>query len=177
MDPVITNAEASQAAPSARTAAVRVEYQRRLEARAGRVAAHDRRHAHLAWWRFGIAASGVGLIVWLGRPGLPWLKTAWQRLWRRWLFGLRFRDASCPVRLYRRSIFPRILIQSKGAFADIEILAKANFLGCLFTEVDVSWSPAAGAAQPASVAGDFRRVFNRTDFGPPKLDEPPSGTA
>ena len=70
---MITNAEASQAAPSARTAAVRVEYQRRLEARAGRVAAHDRRHAHLAWWRFGIAASGVGLIVWLGRPGLPWL--------------------------------------------------------------------------------------------------------
>jgi hypothetical protein len=48
-------------------------YRTRLAERAARVADHERRHAHLAWWRFGIAAAAVGLIVWLGRPDLPWL--------------------------------------------------------------------------------------------------------
>jgi len=48
-------------------------YGARRAARADVVAAHDRRHAQLAWWRFAIFAAGVGLIVWLGRPGLPWL--------------------------------------------------------------------------------------------------------
>ena len=48
-------------------------YRTRLAERASRVAGYERRHAHLAWWRFAIAAAAVGLIVWLGRPGLPWL--------------------------------------------------------------------------------------------------------
>jgi hypothetical protein len=37
------------------------------------VAALDRRHAHLAYVRLGLFASGVALVIWLGRPGLPWL--------------------------------------------------------------------------------------------------------
>jgi hypothetical protein len=48
-------------------------YRTRLAERAARVADYERRHAHLAWWRFGIAAAAAGLLVWLGRPGLPWL--------------------------------------------------------------------------------------------------------
>ncbi|MCC7180229.1 MAG: DNA mismatch repair protein MutS [Acidobacteria bacterium] len=52
---------------------VAAAYRARLAARAEVVAAHERRHAQLAWWRFGIAATAVGLLVWLGRPGLPWL--------------------------------------------------------------------------------------------------------
>lgn len=48
-------------------------YRAHLAERAAVVADYDRRHAHLAWWRGGIAAAAVGLIVWLGRPGLPWL--------------------------------------------------------------------------------------------------------
>jgi len=52
---------------------VAASYRARLAARAGVVAAHERRHAQLAWWRFGIAATAVGLLAWLGRPGLPWL--------------------------------------------------------------------------------------------------------
>jgi hypothetical protein len=48
-------------------------YRQRMSARATVVAVHERRHAHLAWWRFVIFASGVALMVRLGRPGLPWL--------------------------------------------------------------------------------------------------------
>lgn len=48
-------------------------YRSRRDQRAAIVADHDRRHAHLAWWRGGIAAAAVAMIVWLGRPGLFWL--------------------------------------------------------------------------------------------------------
>jgi hypothetical protein len=57
-----------------RTAAeVAAGYGERLEARARRVADYDRRHAHLAWWRLAIAGAAVAVLVWLGRPGIPWL--------------------------------------------------------------------------------------------------------
>jgi len=48
-------------------------YRARREARAAVVADHERRHAQLAWWRLGIAAAAVALIIWRGRSGLPWL--------------------------------------------------------------------------------------------------------
>jgi MutS-like protein len=66
---------ASQAnAPT--SADVTATYRERREARAARVAEYDRRHAHLAWWRFAIAAAAVGVLIWLGRPGIPWLLLA-----------------------------------------------------------------------------------------------------
>ena len=40
------------------------------------LAEDDRRHAHLAWWRFAIAAAAVAVLIWLGRPGIPWLLLA-----------------------------------------------------------------------------------------------------
>jgi hypothetical protein len=54
-------------------AAVAEAYRQRRDSRAERVADYDRRHAHLAWWRFAIVAAAVLSIVWLGRPGIPWL--------------------------------------------------------------------------------------------------------
>ena len=63
----------SPAAARPTTKDVIESYRQRMAARAGVVAMHERRHAHLAWWRFAIFAAGVGLLVWLGRPGLPWL--------------------------------------------------------------------------------------------------------
>jgi hypothetical protein len=103
------------------------------------------------------------------RQGRPWLSTQW-RGWLAFLgFGLWLKDAGCPVRLYRKSIFPRIPIQSKGRFADVEILAKANFLNCLLTEVEISWQPAERPIPRGPVFGDALRVFTRPDFGPPQL--------
>jgi glycosyltransferase involved in cell wall biosynthesis len=87
------------------------------------------------------------------------------------LFAVRLRDPECFFLLARRSIFGRIPIQSDGPFALIEILAKANFLGCIMSEAPVTFRPRDRASSPT--AGAFRqalaevcRVFFRPDFGP-----------
>jgi hypothetical protein len=90
----------------------------------------------------------------------------------RMLFGLRVRDADCHYLLARRSIFRRIPIQSDGDFAHVEILAKANFLGCLMTDVPVSYRAEGDvSASPwrRHVLGELRQVFSRPDFGPAVL--------
>jgi glycosyltransferase involved in cell wall biosynthesis len=107
------------------------------------------------------------------------LHRSWSERLFRWLvrglFGVRMRDLGCWFLLARRSIFARIPIQSDGPFAHAEILAKANFLGCLMSEVPVAYQPPG----PGSLEGEdngtlyaeFRRVFSRPDFGPPVLPE------
>ena len=65
---------------------------------------------------------------WLGTNGHA------ARLLARVLFGVRTRDVLCPYRLLRREIFARIPIQSRGPFAHVELLAKANFLGHMMGE-------------------------------------------
>jgi glycosyltransferase involved in cell wall biosynthesis len=97
----------------------------------------------------------------------------------RWLFGVRLSDVNCAFRLFRRHIFARILLQSNGPFVQAEILAKANFLGCLLTEVPVHYRPASGADAtkwkvPAKqTRGEMRRVFYHPDFGPAQLPAEP----
>src|SRR5262249_45707752 len=102
---------------------------------------------------------------WLGWDG--WAAHVRARL----CFGLRVHDVSCPFRLYRREIFGRIPIQSDGRFAQVEVLAKANFLGRVMAETPVRYQPP--AAPPAQdeaarrqARADFRRVFFHPDFGP-----------
>lgn len=100
----------------------------------------------------------------------PLWKAYGQRGLLRFLFGLRLKDVDCPFKLFRRSIFARIPIQSDGPFVHAEILAKANFLGCLMTEVPVRYEPnRLDDGQPASHAAwrkDASRVFFHPDFGP-----------
>ena len=83
-------------------------YRVRLAQRAAVVADHERRHAHLAWWRGGIAAAGVALVVWLGRPGLPWLIVpglAFVAVAIRHAFVLNRRDrAARAVTFYERGL-------------------------------------------------------------------------
>jgi glycosyltransferase involved in cell wall biosynthesis len=105
---------------------------------------------------------------WLGWSGLP------RRLLGRWALGVRVRDPECAFRLYRRSIFKRIPVQSDGPFVLTEILAKANFLGCLIAEEPVAWLPPEqpGAVLPPpsfAVFRELRRVFAHADFGPPMI--------
>jgi dolichol-phosphate mannosyltransferase len=108
-----------------------------------------------------------------------------RRIWRGWrgqasywlvrlLLGLRTVDAGSPFKLYRRVIFPRIPIQSDGPFAHVEILAKADFLGFLMSEVPVPHQPLAERDRP-SVLPDARRVFAHPDFGPAVLPEQTKG--
>jgi glycosyltransferase involved in cell wall biosynthesis len=95
----------------------------------------------------------------------------------RFLFGLRLKDVDCSFKLFRRSIFARIPIQSDGPFVHAEILAKANFLGCIMTEVPVRYEPNRGAdgLHPALARWrtDALRVFRHPDFGPARLPEQP----
>jgi hypothetical protein len=105
-----------------------------------------------------------------------WL--GWSALRRRWqarlLFGLRVGDPGCLFQLFRRSIFQRIPIQSKGTFAQVEVLAKANFLGCYMTEVPITHHPPAdpGGAIDTPDRRERKEAFQLLkdpDFGPPVL--------
>ncbi len=82
------------------------------------------------------------------------------------LFGLSLKDVTCPVKLYRRTVFERLPIQSKGTFAEVEILAKANFMESLMSEMDVECEPTKGSKWP-KVSGDARRLFFHPRFGEP----------
>src|SRR3954451_10623436 len=64
-------------------------------------------------------------------PPKGWLGTSERRVWWRCrvLFGLRVGDINSKFKLFRRSVFDRIEIQSDGEFVHSELLAKANFLG------------------------------------------------
>jgi hypothetical protein len=107
-----------------------------------------------------------------------WQSSREPRFWRRYayrgllrlLFGLRLMDVNCSFKLFRRSLFARLPIQSGGPFVHAEILAKANFLGCIMTEVPVRYEPNPIAVARPSSAGswraDFSRVFFHPDFGP-----------
>jgi glycosyltransferase involved in cell wall biosynthesis len=116
-----------------------------------------------------------------GRRRISWADRVDRWLARR-LFALRLRDPGCEFVLARRSIFRRIPIQSDGSFAHAEILAKANFLGALLTEVPVSYQPLPD--QPGgtwwghlrSVWPELRRLYTRPDFGPPVLPEKDTAT-
>jgi hypothetical protein len=100
--------------------------------------------------------------------GLP------SRLCIRMIFGVHLTDPACPFKLFRREIFDRIPIQSKGSFVHIEILAKANFLGKLMTEVAVKGQRSEVTSRRSQVgsqrySGKWRDawlVFRDPDFGP-----------
>jgi hypothetical protein len=78
----------------------------------------------------------------------------------------------CEFRLFRRSVFRRIPIQSDGPFVFVEVLAKANFLTAIMSEVPVGYQ---SVARPASWWKEAWRVFAHPDFGPAVLPpEPPT---
>jgi hypothetical protein len=102
------------------------------------------------------------------RPGWGgW--AAWCKSQRdRWIYGLRLWDVGSAFKLFRKSVLDRMVIQSDGEFIHAEILAKANFRGCLIAEVPISRPGGAfkGVAEPklASESSDRRRVFRQPEF-------------
>jgi glycosyltransferase involved in cell wall biosynthesis len=103
------------------------------------------------------------------RPGwLGW--AAWrQSVWLRSMFGLRLWDATSAFKLFRRSVLDRIPIQSDGDFVHAELLAKANFLGCMMAEVPItrlagSFRGAVEHPIPSGRKADARNVFRRPEF-------------
>jgi hypothetical protein len=128
------------------------------------------RAAGLAWrifCRVVFSYAPQRLPGWLGWRG-------WAgRLLARILFGLRYHDVMCPVRLIRRDVFARIPLQSDSRFAHVEVLAKANFLGCLMAEeVPLPIGPNPDCRDAAEVWRDGVQVFHDPDFGPAVLPTP-----
>jgi glycosyltransferase involved in cell wall biosynthesis len=114
-------------------------------------------------------------------------RPTWADRVYRWLmravFALRLKDPECLYLLVRRSIFSRLPIQTDGPFGFTEVLAKANFLGCLMHEAPVSYVPNAEAETKWATVSlrdkltGFRRVFSKPDFGPaisPVKEQAPS---
>jgi len=90
-----------------------------------------------------------------------------RRLLERWVFGVRFADPACPFKLFRSKVFERIPLQSRGDFVHTEIIAKANFLGSLMTEVPVVCHRPGKPAPDPFWKQDMKTVFYSPDFGPP----------
>jgi glycosyltransferase involved in cell wall biosynthesis len=116
-----------------------------------------------------LSAAPDPLPGWLGWRGHG------AALLARVFFGVRNRDVLCPYRLMRREIFARIPLQSNGPFVHVEILAKANFLGCILSEdvplgaIDRPVKADARDGPGKDFFKDFRRVLDRPDFGPTVL--------
>ncbi len=100
----------------------------------------DARDLRLLWERRGeadlVGSRRVERQDPLPRRAVSALYNAWMRT----RFGLPLRDINW-VKLWRRELFDRIAIESRGFGVDAEIVAKARWLGYRVVEVDVPHHP------------------------------------
>lgn len=102
--------------------------------------------------------------VWLRRPaGFPLSAWRWlTRASRRTVFGVPIMDVHSPLTLHRAEKLRAIPLQSGSSFVDVELPAKATFLGHVLDEASV---PA--PARPTWNRGrlrDMRLVFKSPTF-------------
>jgi hypothetical protein len=139
-------------------------------------------HGRPPLWLRGLhALKRLAAMVFIGYKPEPldgWLGwTGWGRRWvTRHIFGVKVRDPECPLRMLRKEILRRIPLQSAGSFVHVELLAKANQLGCWMAEAPVAWTPPEPRESPDPAWGaEARALFRHPDFGPAVLpDEPPA---
>jgi len=75
------------------------------------------------------------------------------------LFNLRVRDVDCAFKLFRRRIFDRMELTSRGALIDTEILARASLAGKVFVQVGVNHYPRTSGSQTGAKPGVILRAF------------------
>ena len=79
------------------------------------------------------------------------------------LFKLNLKDIDCAFKLYKRSIFDNIELESTGALIDTEILAKATRKGYSITQSPVHHYPrragASSGANPAVILRAFKELL------------------
>lgn len=113
------------------------------------------------------------LPCWLGWSGLL------RRRLIRAVFGVRVHDVGCLFALVRREMFERFPLQSDSRFGHVELLAKANFIGCWISEIPVSHLPPPAIERltrpPERRWREAWRLFNKPQFGKAE-DEPPPQT-
>jgi hypothetical protein len=81
---------------------------------------------------------------------------------RRLVFALPLRDVNSPCRLHRLDKLAVMPFQSVSSFLDVEILAKATFLGHLIDEVAVP--PLGGRTVSAGWWTDLNRILRHPSF-------------
>lgn len=91
--------------------------------------------------------------------------TSWvYNLVLRVLFDIRDRDVDCAFKIYRRSLFDRIVIESQDAFIDAEIAIKARLLNYSSTEVGVTHLPrldgVSTGARPSVIFRTMREIWS-----------------
>jgi glycosyltransferase involved in cell wall biosynthesis len=111
------------------------------------------------------AINEVDLVTGI-RPNRP-SRWSGRGLVERWVFGVRLADPSCPFKLFRRTVFDHLPLQSRGDFVHTEVVAKANFLGCLLAEVPVEYHRTGTSAPDPLWTQDAKLIFRNPDFGPP----------
>jgi hypothetical protein len=104
-----------------------------------------------------------------GRPYRQDWRDRSYRLLNRALFAVRLRDLGCWYVLAKRPVFSHIPIQSDGQFAHAEVIAKANFLGFVMSEVPVTYKANDHASStilisPHSIYSEMYHVFTRPRF-------------
>lgn len=108
-----------------------------------------------------------------GYPKWPGLASWFRRLAACWVMGVPGEDPESPLRMIRSNLSRGMVLQSRGNFVWVEMLAKATFLGALVEELPVSASEEGGASKPSrELPGpnwwkDFRTVFSNPQFGKP----------
>ncbi|MGO8901038.1 MAG: hypothetical protein ACLQU5_22185 [Isosphaeraceae bacterium] len=87
-----------------------------------------------------------------------WIGSLGQRL----IFAVPVLDVHSPCRLHRMEKLAAIPLQSGSSFLDLEVLAKATFLGHLLSEVDVP--PLAGWVVRRGRWSDLGTVLRHPEF-------------
>ena len=103
-----------------------------------------------------------------GRPGgragvLRWLGSLPRRL----IFAVPVLDVHSPCQLHRVEKLAAIPLQSGSSFLDLEILAKATFLGHLLSEVEIP--PLGGWTTWRGWWTDLVTVLRRPEFRDPAV--------
>ena len=79
------------------------------------------------------------------------------------LFGSRWRDANCSMKVYKRRVLDRIDIRSKSAFIDAEMLLRARRAGFSIAQFPVTHYPrlegVAHGSKPLVIAGTIREML------------------
>lgn len=73
-----------------------------------------------------------------------WIRFVTSGIYNRlqgWMLGLRVRDVNCAFKLFRRSFFQSVTLDSDGFLIDAEIYARAQRAGLTWTQVGVRHRP------------------------------------
>lgn len=103
-------------------------------------------------------------------PGWPGWGAWLRRGAARWVMAVPGNDPETPIRMLRREMGPALNLQSPTAFARVEMIAKATFLGALVEELPIPLTLAREKTGPDGVPGwwaDFRALCSDPVFGTP----------